>query len=109
MSETVENTQGNEEAMLRALERAPAVVVPADFAARVAAQARVLGVPRRSAWAGFGLRTAVVCGVVLLLALFVLGPHAAPSFADLRFDLEMLALVELGAVGYVVVRLGWRD
>ena len=99
----------NQAATTHALEQPPTVVVPADFAARVAAQAAHRGLPRRSSWAGFGLRTALASGMVLTLALFVFAPHAAPSFSNLRFDLEMLMLAELGAVGYVVVQTGLHD
>lgn len=96
-------------AITRALERQPAVVIPADFASRAAARAVAEPQRTRSPWAGFGPRIAAVSGVLLTGTLFAFAAHAKPSFFDLRFDLELLLLVELGVVSYVVTRLGLRD
>jgi hypothetical protein len=43
--------------------------------------------------------------VVLAAALFVLAPHAGPSFSNLAFDLELMVLAELGAVAWVLARM----
>lgn len=69
-----------EQRIADALERAPAVRVPEDFARRVMAQ-----VPERGAWrAGVqvpkaGWAAAVVCLVAMLVALVVLAPRASGS------------------------------
>lgn len=98
-----------EAAVVRGLERGPAVQIPQDFAARVAAQAVGQPVRRRSPWAGFGLRIGLGSGVLLTLALFAFAPHTTPSLMDFRFDLELVALAELGLVGCVLTRVGLRE
>jgi hypothetical protein len=98
-----------ERAITSALERQPQVVVPEQFAAKVA-QALPGGVASR---AGLALKArsvarsvALVAAVLLAGTLFILAPHAAdPSFSNLAFDLELLVLAELGAVAWVLGRM----
>jgi hypothetical protein len=97
-----------EQRIERALERQPQVVVPVEFAARVA---RAL--PARSTMRGWGVGTvrsagkmaAGVAAVLLAGALFVLAPHAVPNFSSLAFDLELVMLAELAAVAWVLSRM----
>ncbi len=96
-------------AVVRALEHPPSPVVPESFAGRVAQLAATQTLSRRSVWDGFGLRAAMASGVLLTGALFGFAPHALPSFLNLRFDLEMLLLMELGGVAYLITRVGLRD
>ncbi|MGI4829799.1 MAG: hypothetical protein ACRYFU_16635 [Janthinobacterium lividum] len=98
-----------EAAVVQRLERLPEGNVPASFAARVTRLAVVQPVAARSVWAGFGPRIAVGSSVLLLILLFVVAAHANPSFLNLRFDVEMLLLVELGAVGFLVPHLSSRE
>ena len=95
-----------------ALHQAPTVLIPIDFAARVAAAA-VAQPPRHAllqnaSWrpfqAGYGPGMAVLCAVLLAVSLFAFAPGSAPSFANLRFDFELLLLAELGLVGFVLSR-----
>ena len=96
-------------AILRVLEEPPVLPVAEDFASRVAALAVAQPLAHRSLGTGFGLRTALICGVLLTLALFVVAAHARPSFWDLGFDMELLLLAELGFVAWVATRLWVRD
>ena len=91
------------------LSRAPAVYIPPDFAARVAGRAVAQRQTVRSRWQGFGVRIALGSAVLLPIALFAFAPHAQPSVLDLRFDMEMALLLELGGVGYLLTRAGLRD
>jgi len=92
----------------RALQRQPHVVVPAEFAARVAQS-----LPTRPASLGWGVGRAWSAGkiaagiaaVVLAGSLFVLAPHAVPSFSSLAFDVELVVLAELAAVAWVLARM----
>lgn len=92
--------------VVSALQAAPRVSMPENFAARVAGLAVAEGVPARSPWKGFGMRAALGSGVALTAALFACAPHTSPSFSNLGFDLEMLLLAELGGVAYLVTHLG---
>ena len=50
----------------------------------------------------------VTAGVYMVArsnALFVLAPHAGPSFSNVGFDVELLVLAELGAVAWVLGRM----
>lgn len=98
-----------EASVLRVLQTQPTVQIPADFAARVTALAVAQTPRRRSPWADLGPRIAIVSSAVLTATLFAFAPHAVPSLRDLHFDLEMLLLAELGAVGYVLTRIAQRD
>ena len=113
-----------EDAITLALTRKPVVSVPDHFAARIARRAVDAAdkPPARSTWidlaphlwAGLGRfgnrditpRVAAVSGALLLGALFAFAPHTRPSFLDLRFDLQLTFLVELGGVGYLLSRTG---
>ena len=97
-------------AIVKALEAPPAAVdVPFDFASRVMRLAVAQPAPPRSVWAGFGPRIALASGLLLLIALFAFAAHANPSFSNLRFDLELLLLLELGAVSLLVPHLASRE
>jgi hypothetical protein len=91
-----------ESMVTRALEQRPAVAVPEDFAVRVrAALPAVRPVPRRvSVGRAFGLGSAVG----LTVALFAIAPHMQPDFRSLGFAMEMLVMVELGAVVWFLAR-----
>jgi hypothetical protein len=83
-----------------ALEYKPHPSIPVDFAARVASRAATLQQrgPVRPLHLGRNLVWAST--VLLAMALFLLAPHTAPSFTSLRFDAELLLLLELGALGW---------
>jgi hypothetical protein len=91
-----------------ALERKPAPHITADFAARVAAQAVAL--PRRRSHAlPVGRTIAWISAAALGCALFALAPHTAPSITNLRFDAELVVLLELAGLGWLLSRgLGQR-
>ena len=95
--------QAAEAVLVRALERRPQVTVPEGFAARVAwalpAEASLHQAPRA------GKTVAMVAAVLLTVALFVLAPQAGPSFSNVRFEVELLVLTELGAVAWVLGRM----
>jgi len=82
----------------KALERRVEVPVPADFAARV--RASLPPVRKRRPSMALGRKTALVGLVVLSLSLFALAPHAAPTFGNMAFDLELLVIAELGGIAY---------
>jgi hypothetical protein len=87
------------EAMVtRGLEHGAEVAVPVDFAARVRAALPAVA-PRRSK-ARVGRVALVVAAFVLAVAMFALAPHAAPTFGNLAFDLELVVIVQLAGVGY---------
>ena len=89
-------------AISRVLETQPAPAIPANFAARVAASlpaptpVRPPSYVRRSA--------AIASGIILLVVLFALAPHAAPSFINLSFDVELLVLAQLAAIAWFLTR-----
>ena len=94
------------EALWQRVLRQQSFQISEDFAARVTAAALQQPLPRPSPWQGFGVRIALFSGAVLTFGMFAFAPHAAPSFRSVNFDVEMLLLGELGAVAYVVARLG---
>lgn len=79
-----------------ALEQAPEVAIPADFAARVRASlpTRPLARPRPSA----ARIAATGAAAASLVALCWLAPHAPPSFQSLAFDMELALLAELAVI-----------
>jgi len=89
-------------AITRALDTQPIPTIPANFAARVAASlpaptpVRPPSYVRRSA--------AIASGIILLVVLFALAPHAAPSFINLSFDVELLILAQLAAIAWFLTR-----
>lgn len=100
-----------EERVARALERAPAVTVPADFAARVMAQlperkvrpAREAGwFPRRTHYG----RNAMLAGAVLLCCLLLAGAVASRGDAAWRVA-EWTALAQLAGIA-LWWGLAWR-
>jgi uncharacterized protein YfaQ (DUF2300 family) len=80
----------------RALEQAPTVAIPDDFAARVRASlpAQPVAATRPSA----ARVSAIAAAAVSLVALSWLAPHAAPNFDSMAFDLEMVLLAELAMI-----------
>jgi hypothetical protein len=96
------DTQAEEfEARLtRALEgQAAAPVVPANFAARVAAS---LPAPkRRRQRFGVGQTVAVLAAVLMMLGLLWLAPQSVPAFSNWAFDGELML------VGSLMVMGGW--
>jgi hypothetical protein len=83
----------------RALEAAPAVKIPEDFALRVAAMApaRVVASGESAAARGsVGLRIAWVVAAMLLLAMFVLAPSAgsggARRWMEFALEIDFVAL-----------------
>lgn len=102
--------------LLRALEAAPHLQIPADFATRVASLAVTQALRPESRWKGalVHLRpenrsvaawVTMASGILLLAALFAFAPGTSPNFLDLRFDVELLLLAELGGICYVLARL----
>ena len=102
MSETREQAV-LEAAIARALERRPQAMPPEGFVARLAGSLPV-GSVRRRTWSA-GKAIAWVAAVALAVALFVVAPHAGPSFSNLAFDVELMVLAELGAVVWVLARM----
>lgn len=84
--------------VVKGLERAPQVMVPEEFAARVMAALPAVR-PARARMRVGRIATAAAL-VVLAVALFVLAPRATPSFTNVAFDVEMLLLVELAGIGW---------
>ena len=94
-----ENSQAGFEAKLtRALESRPEPAVPMDFAARVAGALPPALPARKPMQVGrtVGLAAAAVLGV----ALFVIAPHAAPTFGNWAFDFELVVIAQLGGIAY---------
>ena len=94
-----------EELVTRHLSQPPAVVVPPDFAARVAEA--VASGPRPSArrWLGWGPRLALASGALLMLAMFVLAPHTTASLSNVPFDAELVLMAELSGLALFARRL----
>jgi len=94
------NTQNNLDASItRALEKQPEVVVPAEFAGRVM---RSLPPRRQRRKIPVG-RAGLVTGMMaLLLAMFVLAPHATPQWTNFAFDVEVLLLVQMAGIGWLL-------
>ena len=90
------NDEMNDEAITRALEAQPVVVIPEGFAARVmsALPAQPAVKARRSV--AKIAATAAVAG--LIVGLCWLAPHARPNFESVAFDMELLMLCELAGV-----------
>jgi len=104
----------------RALEQAPAVRVPAEFAAKLLAVceregSRVKAQEARRRGARWGRRVvggsvARAAGLAAMLLLVVgmcwLAPHSTVSFTSATFDMELLLLAELGGVAAWMFRRG---
>ena len=92
--------------IVSALERKPTVRLPSDFATRV-----VAGLPRAPMVVQSQPRISVartislVAMVLITVALFLLAPHVQMDRFSLGFGVEMLLLVQLGALGYGLMRL----
>lgn len=81
-----------------ALERAPEVTPPVDFAARVAASLPPLKPARKPM--RLGRSVALVSIGVAALAMFLLAPISSPSFSSVAFDLELVLLLQMAGIGY---------
>ncbi len=88
-----------------ALEQPQSPAIPANFAAQVAAHAATL--PRRSRVARprYARAVSILLTAVLVVALFILAPHAQPSFSSVGFDIELMATALLGALLYWLTRV----
>ena len=89
---------GFEAGLTRALERRPEPAIPVDFAARVRTVLPPQPRPRHTAQ--IGRAVSIAAAGVLAVAMFLLAPHAAPSFGSMAFDFELLAIVQLAGIGY---------
>jgi hypothetical protein len=91
-----------ESRITHALEQQPETLIPAGFATRVLAAlpAQSPAKPRLQA----GRTIAIISAVALTITTFAIAPHAAPSFASLTFDVELLLLAQLGAIAYYLTR-----
>jgi len=96
MTEKAQNEM--EAPVTRALEQRQEPLVPADFAARVMRSLPAQKVARPKM--RVGRVVGVVAAVVLAGGVFALAPHAAPSFTNLSFDVELMLLAELGGIAY---------
>jgi hypothetical protein len=79
-----------------ALARSPQAAIPVDFAARVRAALPPVTPARPRASAA--RNTAIAASAILLVGVFALAPHAAPSFTNLTFDVELSLLAELACI-----------
>jgi hypothetical protein len=84
----------------RAIECKPAVQIPADFAAKVAARAAARPLRRRRYKPQFGPMIALLSAPLAVLALFALAPHSVPNVKNLSFDAEVVLLAELAFIGW---------
>jgi len=87
-----------EAAITQALELRRDPVIPADFAARVM-QSLPMQKPA-TPQLQVGRTIGIAAAAVLMAGMFALAPHATPNFTSLTFDVELLLLAELGALGY---------
>lgn len=102
-----------EDRMTRALEQAPAVAVPADFAARLMVrlpERKAARVPVGSEWfvrrTHYG-RNAVLAGAVLLCCLLVVAAAASNHGGVAWVTAEWIALAQLGGIA-LWRGLAWR-
>jgi hypothetical protein len=87
-----------------ALARKPEPSISNDFASKVMARAAALP-PRRSVSSSrIGRNIAWASAVMLAVALFVIAPQAAPNLTSIRFDIEMILLVQLACLGWWLSR-----
>ena len=95
----MQSGQNLEATITKALEKKPEVVVPAEFAGRVM---RSLPPRRQRRKIPVG-RAGLVTGMMaLLLAMFVLAPHATPQWTNFAFDVEVLLLVQMAGIGWLL-------
>lgn len=83
-------------AIVLSLEQAPAVEIPADFAARVRAALPAQAPRRRRSSAG--RITGIVMASASLVAIFALATRIQPSLNSIAFDMEMLLIAELAVM-----------
>jgi hypothetical protein len=81
-----------------AMERQRDVDVPEGFAAKVVGALPALKPRRRRL--EVGRKVAMAAAAASLLTMFALARHAAPSFANLAFDGELLLMVELAGIAW---------
>lgn len=105
--EPVSNPQPDpalEAAITAALARRPAPRIPADFAARVTAALPAVGPVRRRP--RIARTVAFAAGATALVAIALLAPHAAPSYANVAFDAELALFAEIAGIGSWLVLRG---
>jgi len=100
MIKTINNHEALESAITAALEQPQSPAIPSDFAARVAARAATLPQRSRSARPHYARSVSIFLTALLVVALFLLAPHAQPSFASIGFDIELSLLVLLSTLVY---------
>lgn len=98
------DTAISEAELQAALEHKPDVTIPADFAARVAAQATQFYPSRMRRVPRYARLTALVVAFVVAVSLFALAPRTTASFGNLAFDLELLALLQMGLLAWWFMR-----
>jgi hypothetical protein len=82
------------------LAQQPPVAIPANFAARVAAQAAALPQRKPARQARYGRIAVFAAASLLLVALFALAPFAGSSPTSAGFLAEMVVLAQLGGLVY---------
>jgi hypothetical protein len=87
---------GLEAAIDRLLARQPDPTIPAGFAARV--RATLPPAAPAKARISTARSTAFAAAAALLIAVFCIAPHTAPSFTSLAFDVELSLLAELACI-----------
>jgi hypothetical protein len=103
-----------EDRITRALEQAPAVAVPAEFAARVMAQLPERKVARASEWSGMFVRrthygrNAMLAGAAVLCCLLVVAAAASRGSGDAAWRIaEWMVLAQLAGIA-LWWGLAWR-
>ena len=94
-----------ENVITAALEQPQTPSIPADFAARVAERAAKLPQRARAPRAQYARSVAILLSAVLIVALFVVAPHAQPSFSSIGFDIELTVTTLLAALVYWLTRV----
>ena len=93
-----------ENAITAALEQPQTQMIPADFAARTASRAAKLPQRTRAPRAHYARSVAILLSAALVAALFVVAPHAQPSFSNIGFDIELTVTTLLAALVYWLTR-----
>jgi hypothetical protein len=102
-----------EDRITRALEQAPAVAVPAEFAARVMAQLPERKVARASEWSGMFVRrthygrNAMLAGAAVLCCLLVVAAAASNHGGVAWEAIEWMVLAQLAGIA-LWWGLAWR-
>jgi hypothetical protein len=98
--QTIDGSSRVDSQMTAALEHPPAIAIPADFASRVAAKAAAMPQRKRTARPMYARAVSILLVALLLGVLFLVAPHAQPSFASVAFDTEMSGVLLLGVLVY---------